>query len=114
MLTVCFLKHGTHVRFICHLPIIYRSVGKNVFSYVWPDVKGYQKRCSFEQGMCSWGKSDLATGWILQKGEQAWPKFGPPRDHTRNTAAGIGPISLHTLKQKALITDSYHKIVWGT
>ncbi|KAA0719308.1 LDL-receptor class A domain-containing protein 1 Skeletal organic matrix MAM and [Triplophysa tibetana] len=52
------------------------------------DVQGYQKRCSFEQGMCSWGKSDLATGWILQKGEQAWPKFGPPRDHTRNTAAG--------------------------
>lgn len=52
------------------------------------DVKGYKKRCSFEQGMCSWEKSDLASGWILQKGEQAWPKNGPPRDHTRNTAAG--------------------------
>lgn len=55
---------------------------------MWPDVKGYEKRSSFEQGMCSWEKSELASGWILQKGEQTWPKNGPPRDHTRNTAAG--------------------------
>ncbi|XP_073714301.1 apical endosomal glycoprotein [Misgurnus anguillicaudatus] len=52
------------------------------------DVKGYKQRCSFEQGMCSWENSDLGAGWILLNGEQAWPKNGPPRDHTRNTAAG--------------------------
>ncbi|XP_056333186.1 MAM and LDL-receptor class A domain-containing protein 1 isoform X2 [Danio aesculapii] len=52
------------------------------------DVRGFKHRCSFEHGMCSWDKSDLETGWVLQKGEEAWPKHGPPRDHTRNIAAG--------------------------
>lgn len=56
--------------------------------FVGLDVKGFTHRCSFEHGMFSWEKSDLKAGWILQKGEQAWPKHGPPRDHTSNTAAG--------------------------
>ncbi|XP_067219288.1 MAM and LDL-receptor class A domain-containing protein 1 isoform X1 [Chanodichthys erythropterus] len=63
------------------------------------DVKGYKHRCSFEQGMCSWEKSDLEAGWILQKGEQAWLKHGPPRDHTRNTAAGHYITPAHELTE---------------
>jgi len=79
------------------LKALMNSAGQYLLSFVGLDVKGYKHRCSFEQGMCSWEKSDLEAGWILQKGEQAWPKHGPPRDHTHNTAAGAQN-NTHTIR----------------
>ncbi|XP_050961124.1 MAM and LDL-receptor class A domain-containing protein 2 isoform X2 [Labeo rohita] len=70
------------------------------------DVKGFTHRCSFEHGMFSWEKSDLKAGWILQKGEQAWPKHGPPRDHTSNTAAGHYITPAHDQGETAEIISS--------
>ncbi|KAL1280451.1 hypothetical protein QQF64_015051 [Cirrhinus molitorella] len=72
------------------------------------DIKGFTHRCSFEHGMFSWEKSDSKAGWVLQKGEQAWPKHGPPRDHTRNTGAGHYITPAHDLGeiQTAEITSS--------
>nr|XP_033506790.1 MAM and LDL-receptor class A domain-containing protein 1 [Epinephelus lanceolatus] len=51
----------------------------------------HAERCSFEQGLCSWARSDVDTPrveWMRHKGQEAWPKYGPPRDHTHNSAAG--------------------------
>ncbi|XP_074544676.1 MAM and LDL-receptor class A domain-containing protein 1 [Halichoeres trimaculatus] len=55
------------------------------------EQQGFEERCSFEQGLCSWAGSDVDTPeaeWIRFNGEEAWPKYGPPRDHTQNSAAG--------------------------
>ncbi|XP_062407771.1 MAM and LDL-receptor class A domain-containing protein 1 [Sardina pilchardus] len=57
-----------------------------------PESKGYGEHCSFEQGLCSWESGagvPHGSRWTRQRGESAWPAgHGPPRDHTRNTAAG--------------------------
>ncbi|XP_053484115.1 MAM and LDL-receptor class A domain-containing protein 2 isoform X3 [Ictalurus furcatus] len=52
------------------------------------DGLAYKQRCSFEQGMCLWDISEEWARWMLDRGEGAWPLHGPPRDHTRNIAAG--------------------------
>lgn len=55
------------------------------------ELQGVVERCSFEQGLCSWTRSDVDTPeaeWTRHKGERAWPKLGPHRDHTQNSAAG--------------------------
>ncbi|XP_072544730.1 apical endosomal glycoprotein [Salminus brasiliensis] len=72
------------------------------------DELGYKQRCSFEQGMCSWEANEGWNGWSLQSGERAWSGHGPPRDHTRNTAAGhyIVPIHQHSAGQTAEIMSS--------
>ncbi|KAG9273992.1 MAM and LDL-receptor class A domain-containing protein 2-like [Astyanax mexicanus] len=72
------------------------------------DELGYKQRCSFEQGMCSWQSNEGWDGWSLQSGERAWPVRGPPRDHTRNTAAGhfIVPVHHHSASQTAEIMSS--------
>ncbi|KAL2097653.1 hypothetical protein ACEWY4_006860 [Coilia grayii] len=75
------------------------------------EPKGYSKRCSFEQGLCSWesgGRASLRTKWTRQRGESAWPTHGPPRDHTRNTAAGYYIVPGHPLSpgQKSEILSS--------
>ncbi|XP_028831423.1 MAM and LDL-receptor class A domain-containing protein 1 [Denticeps clupeoides] len=52
---------------------------------------GYLDRCSFERGLCWWesGHSDAqGPRWTRQKGQTTLPNLGPPRDHTRNSAAG--------------------------
>ncbi|XP_037131957.1 MAM and LDL-receptor class A domain-containing protein 1 isoform X1 [Syngnathus acus] len=60
----------------------------------WTDESncaGETERCSFEQGLCSWAESHLnspGARWTRRKGQDAWPADGPPRDHTRNSAAG--------------------------
>lgn len=64
----------------------YPDLVKNV------EQQGFVERCSFEQGLCSWAGSDVDTPeaeWIRHDGEEAWPEYGPPRDHTQNSAAGI-------------------------
>ncbi|XP_034558606.1 MAM and LDL-receptor class A domain-containing protein 2 [Notolabrus celidotus] len=55
------------------------------------EQQGFEERCSFEQGLCSWVGSDVDTPeaeWTRRKGQEAWPEHGPPRDHTQNSAAG--------------------------
>ncbi|MCJ8731789.1 hypothetical protein PDJAM_G00203590 [Pangasius djambal] len=52
------------------------------------DGLAYKQRCSFEQGMCLWEISEEWARWMLDRGDGAWPQHGPPRDHTRNIAAG--------------------------
>lgn len=55
------------------------------------ELQGVVEHCSFEQGLCSWMRSDVDTPeaeWTRYKGEKAWPKLGPHRDHTQNSAAG--------------------------
>ncbi|XP_077378927.1 MAM and LDL-receptor class A domain-containing protein 1 isoform X1 [Festucalex cinctus] len=55
------------------------------------EQQGVTERCSFEQGLCSWADSHLnepGARWTRQKGQDAWPADGPPRDHTLNNAAG--------------------------
>nr|XP_015209861.1 PREDICTED: MAM and LDL-receptor class A domain-containing protein 1-like [Lepisosteus oculatus] len=52
---------------------------------------GYKEHCSFENGLCSWEKSDLDTPgyeWKRQEGQIGGGVTGPPRDHTKNSAAG--------------------------
>ncbi|TNM98369.1 hypothetical protein fugu_014615 [Takifugu bimaculatus] len=54
------------------------------------EPNGFEERCNFEQGLCSW-ENDVDTPhakWIRQRGADAWPTFGPERDHTQNSAAG--------------------------
>lgn len=60
-----------------------------VWVCAWADGLSYRQRCSFEQGMCLWDISEEWDRWMLDTGEKAWPQHGPPRDHTRNIAAGI-------------------------
>ncbi|XP_037401783.1 MAM and LDL-receptor class A domain-containing protein 1 isoform X2 [Pygocentrus nattereri] len=69
---------------------------------------GYKHRCSFEHGMCSWEINEGGPEWSLERGEWAWPVRGPPRDHTRNTAAGhyIVPVPMHSASQTAEIMSS--------
>ncbi|XP_034743360.1 MAM and LDL-receptor class A domain-containing protein 1 [Etheostoma cragini] len=55
------------------------------------EQQGVVERCGFEQGLCFWEQSDVDTPgaeWMRHKGQEAWPKHGPPRDHTLNSAAG--------------------------
>ncbi|XP_047444387.1 MAM and LDL-receptor class A domain-containing protein 2 isoform X2 [Mugil cephalus] len=59
----------------------------------WSDENncGAVESCSFEQGLCSWADSDVDTPggeWTHREGQEAWPNHGPPRDHTKNSAAG--------------------------
>lgn len=61
------------------------------------EAQGFVERCSFEQGLCSWARSDVDTPgaeWSRHRGGDAWPGLGPHRDHTQNSAAGIGPSEL--------------------
>uniref|UniRef100_W5MY12 MAM domain-containing protein n=1 Tax=Lepisosteus oculatus TaxID=7918 RepID=W5MY12_LEPOC len=54
---------------------------------------GYKEHCSFENGLCSWEKSDLDTPgyeWKRQEGQIGGGVTGPPRDHTKNSAAVLG------------------------
>ena len=56
------------------------------------EQQGVVERCSFEYGLCSWEESDVDTPgaeWMSHTGEDFWPKHGPHRDHTQNSAAGI-------------------------
>lgn len=56
------------------------------------ELQGFVGHCSFEQGLCSWEESDVDTPdaeWMRRRGQESWPKFGPNRDHTQNSAAGI-------------------------
>ncbi|RVE62060.1 hypothetical protein OJAV_G00176900 [Oryzias javanicus] len=67
---------------------------------------GVAERCDFEEGLCFWERSDAdapAADWTLHRGEEAWPDRGPPRDHTRNSAAGhyVAPPTHLTLKGQA-------------
>ncbi|XP_068593728.1 MAM and LDL-receptor class A domain-containing protein 1 isoform X2 [Cebidichthys violaceus] len=53
------------------------------------EQQGVVERCSFEQGLCFWEESDTAVAaWTHHKGQEAWPKHGPSRDHTQNSDAG--------------------------
>ncbi|XP_062284207.1 MAM and LDL-receptor class A domain-containing protein 1 [Scomber scombrus] len=55
------------------------------------EQQGVVERCSFEQGLCSWEESEVDTPgaeWTQHRGQEAWPKHGPPRDHTQNSDAG--------------------------
>ncbi|XP_018613321.1 MAM and LDL-receptor class A domain-containing protein 2 isoform X2 [Scleropages formosus] len=55
------------------------------------ELRGFLNRCSFEHGLCSWQQSDLDTPgaeWIRQSAETTLSEYAPPRDHTRNSAAG--------------------------
>nr|XP_020490862.1 MAM and LDL-receptor class A domain-containing protein 1-like isoform X1 [Labrus bergylta] len=55
------------------------------------EQQGFEERCSFERGLCSWMGSDVDTPgaeWSHHNGQEAWPKYGPARDHTQNTGAG--------------------------
>lgn len=55
--------------------------------------QGVVERCSFENGLCLWAESESDTPgakWTRQRGQDVWPKSGPPRDHTKNSAAGLG------------------------
>ncbi|KAM8850746.1 MAM and LDL-receptor class A domain-containing protein 1 isoform 2-T2 [Spinachia spinachia] len=62
----------------------------------WSDERncerqGVVERCSFEQGLCFWEKSDVDAAvveWTRHRGQEAWPKYGPARDHTYNSDAG--------------------------
>lgn len=61
------------------------------------EAQGFVERCSFEQGLCSWAGSDVDTPdaeWSRHRGGDAWPRLGPHRDHTQNSAAGIGASEL--------------------
>lgn len=56
------------------------------------ELRGFEERCNFEQGLCSWSENDvdsLHAKWTRQRGEEAWPLLGPGRDHTQNSAAGV-------------------------
>ncbi|XP_078791082.1 MAM and LDL-receptor class A domain-containing protein 1 isoform X3 [Oryzias latipes] len=64
------------------------------------------ERCDFEEGLCFWERSEVdtpAADWTHHSGEEAWPDRGPPRDHTRNSAAGhyVAPPTHLTLKGQA-------------
>ncbi|MFT7812312.1 MAM and LDL-receptor class A domain-containing protein 2-like isoform X1 [Arapaima gigas] len=55
------------------------------------ELRGFLNRCSFEHGLCLWQQSDLdspGAEWVRQSGETALSDHVPPRDHTRNSAAG--------------------------
>ncbi|XP_072296914.1 MAM and LDL-receptor class A domain-containing protein 2 [Eucyclogobius newberryi] len=55
------------------------------------EKEGVTERCSFENGKCFWDNNvaDLAVAqWTLHTGHEGWPELGPPRDHTKNSAAG--------------------------
>ncbi|XP_077580663.1 MAM and LDL-receptor class A domain-containing protein 2 [Stigmatopora nigra] len=69
----------------------------------WTDERNceHQERCSFERGLCSWAGSHLdqsGARWSRQRGQDAWPKNGPPMDHTLQSSAGyyITPTTRHT------------------
>lgn len=55
----------------------------------WADELAFKQRCSFEQGMCLWEFNEKRSRWMLDRGQNAWPQLGPPRDHTLNIAAGM-------------------------
>ncbi|MBN3307353.1 MLRP2 protein, partial [Amia calva] len=52
------------------------------------ELHGYQGHCSFESGLCFWENSDFDTpGWEWKR-QTGIGGVGPPRDHTKNIAAG--------------------------
>lgn len=64
------------------------------------EVEGVTEGCSFENGLCFWANNMADTHvakWTLHTGQGGWPDLGPPRDHTKNSAAGhyITPSSLN-------------------
>ncbi|XP_059201290.1 MAM and LDL-receptor class A domain-containing protein 1-like [Centropristis striata] len=64
---------------------------------------GGVESCSFERGLCFWEGSSLDTAgaeWTRQSGQEAWPKHGPPRDHTKNSGAG------HYIKPGTHLTET--------
>ncbi|XP_055007320.1 MAM and LDL-receptor class A domain-containing protein 1 isoform X2 [Boleophthalmus pectinirostris] len=55
------------------------------------EEKGVTERCSFENGLCFWANNMAnvpVVKWTLHTGQEGWPDLGPPRDHTKNSAAG--------------------------
>nr|XP_046265191.1 MAM and LDL-receptor class A domain-containing protein 1 isoform X2 [Scatophagus argus] len=76
------------------------------------ETQGVVERCSFEQGLCSWVESDVDTPkaeWTHHKGQEAWPKHGPPRDHTQNSAAGHYVIPGTNLTEKGQTSEILSK-----
>lgn len=69
------------------------------FDLMLIEKHGVVERCSFEEGLCYWMRSDVDTPgaeWVCGRGQEAWPGRGPPRDHTHNSAAGIRHLKLMT------------------
>ncbi|KAM6919231.1 apical endosomal glycoprotein [Xenentodon cancila] len=69
------------------------------------DKQGVMKRCDFEQGLCFWAENGADTPeleWTRSKAQEAWPRYGPPRDHTQNSDAGhyITPATRLTAKSQ--------------
>ncbi|KAJ0011984.1 hypothetical protein NQD34_012959 [Periophthalmus magnuspinnatus] len=55
------------------------------------EEEGVTERCNFENGLCFWTNNMAivpVAKWALHTGQEAWPDLGPPRDHTKNSAAG--------------------------
>ncbi|CAL9689269.1 unnamed protein product [Knipowitschia caucasica] len=55
------------------------------------EKQGVTERCSFENGRCYWSNGAAeqpVAKWTLLTGQRGWPELGPPRDHTKNSAAG--------------------------
>lgn len=72
------------------------------------DKQGVTKRCDFEQGTCYWAQSGVDTPeseWTRHKAQEAWPNYGPPRDHTQNSDAGL---RLYELLNNGIIHMSLH------
>ncbi|XP_018531715.2 MAM and LDL-receptor class A domain-containing protein 1 [Lates calcarifer] len=70
------------------------------------------ERCSFEQGLCFWAESNVDTpgaAWTRRKGLEAWPKHGPPRDHTQNSAAGHYVVPGTSLTEKGQASEILSK-----
>ncbi|XP_054624893.1 MAM and LDL-receptor class A domain-containing protein 1 [Dunckerocampus dactyliophorus] len=72
------------------------------------ELQGKMQRCSFEQGLCSWAQDQLdepGARWTRQRGQDAWPYGGPPRDHTLNSAAGHYITPGNHLTEKGQISE---------
>ncbi|XP_042353411.1 MAM and LDL-receptor class A domain-containing protein 1-like [Plectropomus leopardus] len=76
------------------------------------DCETHAERCSFEQGLCSWARSDVDTTgaeWTRHRGQEAWPGLRPPRDHTKNSAAGHFIIPETEVTEKGQTTEILSK-----
>lgn len=76
------------------------------------EEQGVVERCSFEQGLCFWGESDVDTPgaeWMFGTGEEFWPKHGPHRDHTQNSAAGHYAIPGTHMTEKSQMSEILSK-----
>ncbi|CAJ1072730.1 MAM and LDL-receptor class A domain-containing protein 2 [Xyrichtys novacula] len=76
------------------------------------EQQGFEESCSFEQGLCSWAGSDVDTPgaeWTRHIGQEAWPEYGPNRDHTQNSAAGHYIIPGSHLPEKSQTSEILSK-----